>query len=158
MNMISFMQNWGPLIVAVASLVVAVVSLVKSSNTQRLQNRLNELEYKIKATELERIEKEKLTADYSCVEARVINISKGSYKLKVWNSGNVKVFNVNAFFNEGAEIIVPDDKMPFEELEPGKGFEQALIIHMGSARKFKITTTWADTNGKEFSKTQMGDR
>ena len=41
-------SDWGALVVSVISLLVAVISLIKSSNAQQLQNKVNELELKIK--------------------------------------------------------------------------------------------------------------
>lgn len=41
-----------------------------------------------------------------------------------------------------------------EELLP---YELILITHNGSASKFRIITEWTDSNGKQHTKTQMGD-
>ena len=152
-----FIEDWGTLLIAATSLLIAIISLVKSSKAQRLQNRVNELEIKIKEYELDKIEAKKAEATLSCVEARVIHISKDKYRLKIWNSGSVKVYNVSAKFEEGSQIILLDSKMPFDELEPKKSFEEHLIVHTGSARKFKITTFWEDENGNTKEKVQMGD-
>ena len=153
----NFIENWGALLISAVSLLIAVISLVKSSKAQRLQNKVNELEVRIKQYELDKIEAEKAEATHSCVEARVIHISKDKYKLKIWNSGNVKVYNVSAKFEEGSQIILPYSKMPFDELEPKKSFEEHLIVHNGSALKFRITTSWEDEYGNKKEKVQMGD-
>ena len=119
---------------------------------------MNELEIIIKKNELERINKEKEAASLTCVEARLITIGKGKHRLKVWNSGNATAYNVTAKFDGNAGIIILDnDKQPFEELEPRKSYELALITHYGSASKFRIITEWADANGEQHSKTQMDD-
>ena len=152
-----FIEKWGALLVSVASLLIAIFSLIKASKAQSLQNRVNELEVKIKQYEIEKIEAEKAEAALSCVEARVIHITKDKYKLKVWNSGNVKVYNVSAEFEKDSQIIIWNSKMPFDELEPKKSFEEHLIVHNGSARKFKITTSWEDADGNRQEKIQMGD-
>lgn len=34
--------------------------------------------------------------------------------------------------------------MPFDFLDSGKNFEEHLIVHGGTANKFKITTVWED--------------
>ncbi len=154
---LNFLKEWGASVLAAVSLIVAIISLIKSSKAQKLQNKVNEHELKIKQYELEKIAAEKAEATLSCVEARVIHISRDNYKLKVWNSGNMKVYNVRASFQEGSEIIIIDSKMPFDELEPKKSFEENLIVHMGSARKFKITTSWEDKDGNKQEKVQMGD-
>lgn len=152
-----FIEKWGALLVSAVSLLIAIISLIKASKAQSLQNKVNELEVKIKQYELEKIEAEKAEAALSCVEARVINVSKNKYKLKVWNSGNVKVYNVSAKFEKDSQIILMDSKMPFDELEPKKSFEEYLIVHTGSARKFRITTSWEDADGNRQEKVQMGD-
>lgn len=157
-EIVSFIKEWGALIIAGISLLVAIISLFKSSKAQRLQNRVNELELKIKENELERIKKEKEEADIACVEARFITVGKGKHRLKVWNSGNATAFNVTARFDGDVGIIIMDkEKQPFEELEARKSYELVLITHNGSASKFRIITEWADANGEQHTKTQMGD-
>ena len=122
------------------------------------QDKVNELEIKIKQNELDIIEKEKAKASYECVEAKVMRISPKRTKLKVWNSGNTIVYNVIASFDKETNIIILDEsKMPFDELEPGKSFEVSLITHYGSASKFKITTSWDNKEGIHSEKEQMGD-
>lgn len=153
-----FIEDWGTLIIASISLLVAIISLIKSSKAQRLQNNVNELEFKIKKNELERIAKEKEAASLACVEARFITVGKGNHRLKVWNSGNATAYNVTARFDGDVGIIIMDrEKQPFEELEARKSYELVLITHSGSASKFKIITEWADANGEPHTKMQMGD-
>ena len=78
--------------------------------------------------------------------------------MKVWNSGNVTVYNVRADFDGVSGIDIFDkDKQPFEELEPQKNYELRLIVFGACDTKFKIITEWEDSEGKKHSKTQMGD-
>ena len=58
-EVVPFIKDWGALIIAGISLLVAIISLFKSSKAQRLQNKVNELELKIKQNELDKIAKEK---------------------------------------------------------------------------------------------------
>lgn len=157
-EIVCFTKEWGALIIAGISLLVAIISLLKSSKAQRLQNKVNELELKIKQNELDRIVKEKAEAGLACVEARFITVGKGKHRLKVWNSGNSTAFNVTARFEGDVGIMIMDqDKQPFEELEARKSYELVLIAHNGSASKFRIITEWTDANGERHTKTQMGD-
>lgn len=144
------------LIISGISLLVAILSFGFSLPAQKLQNKINEMEIKLKEYELNQIEsKNKKSA---CVEARVIKISSGKYRLKVWNSGTDTAFNVSAHFEDGTNIFIGDhDKMPYEILAEHKSFEMWLITHMGSANKFKIITEWEDFTGTKQSKEQMGD-
>lgn len=157
-SFINFAEDWGALVIASISLLVAFVSLVKSSRAQNIQTQVNELELRIKQYELENIEKEQAAANKPCIEARMITIGTGKHRLKVWNSGNSTAYNVVAKFEEGSNIIIMDkEKMPYDELEPNKSFELVLITHFGSASKFKIITEWTDADNKQQVKTQMGD-
>lgn len=148
----------GALLVAGMSLMVAIISLIKSSKAQRLQNKVNELELMIKQNEMERIAKEKEAESLACVEARTIAVGDGQYKLKVWNSGNATAYNVIARFDGNVGIkILDQDKQPFEELGARNNYELILITHFGSAPKFRIITEWTDANGEKRTKTQMCD-
>ena len=157
-KVVQFIEDWGALVIAAISLLIAIISLFKSSKAQRIQNKVNELELKIKENALERIEKEKEEAALACVEARFITVGKGKHRLKVWNSGSATAYNVSARFDGDVGIMILDrEKQPFEELDARKSYELVLITHDGSASKFRIITEWTDANGKQHTKTQMGD-
>ena len=146
------------LVISGVSLLLALVSFIVSIRAQSLQNRVNELELKIKEFELAEIENAEAEKNKSCVEARMVRISKGKYRLKVWNSGNTPVYNVSATIpNEYGIVLINDDKMPYEFLDPQKGFDIVAIIHNGSSSKFLITTEWTDSKGEKQNKDQMGD-
>ena len=88
-EMTPFIKDWGALIIAGISLLVAIISLLKSSKAQRLQNKVNELELKIKRNELDKIAKEKEDAELACVEARFVTVGKGKgrngqYTKELW--------------------------------------------------------------------------
>ena len=157
-DLIKFAENWGELSIAAISLLIAVIALFKSSKAEKLQNRVNQMEIKIKEYELERIEKEKEESESSCVEARVITIGKGKHRLKVWNSGNTTVYGVTARFDGDPGIFIVDqDKQPFDELEPGKSYELVIVPYGDYGSKFRLITEWTDLRGKKQSKSQMGD-
>ena len=153
LSVIDFLKLWGSLIVAGCSLLVAVISLIKASKTQKIQNQLNSLELLIKQHEFNKLTSEKEMSPF--VEAKVMHISKNNWKLRVCNLGNATAFNVVATIEEGAEIRLLDSKMPFEELEAKKSFDVHLLAYMGSPEKFKVKTTWEDENGNKQEKTQL---
>lgn len=157
-EMQSFLQTWGSLILSAISLIIAAISLYRSSKAQKLQNEINRLELIIKKGELAELKKQELEANTSCVEARIVKMGRGQYRMKVWNSGKVTVTNVNAKFVEDTKIIMFDqEKMPFEELEPQKSFELGLLTYAGSSRKAKVQTEWNDSKGNYHSKQQIVD-
>lgn len=148
-------HSWIAEIISATSLVIAVISLIKSSGAQRLQNKVNKLELQLKQYELDRIKEEE---GKSCVEARVYAIGSGKYRIKVWNSGNTTAYKINLTISKDANIIIcDDDKLPFDELESKKSFEIAIIYYPGGSSKFKITTEWDDQSGQHQSKVQMAD-
>ena len=150
--------DWGALIISGASLLVAIASLIKSFKTQQLQDKVNELELKIKQNELDRIAKEKDAESLACVEARFITVGKGKHRLKIWNSGNATAYNVTARFDGDVGIsILNNGKQPFEELKAQKSCELALATSLGSASKFRIITEWTDANGEKQTNAQMDD-
>lgn len=75
--------------------------------------------------------------------------------MKVWNSGNATAYNVEVSIPEEYSVIIMKDKMPFEYLEPGDGFEEGVVIHMQSSPKFKVISKWKDQMGNEFSNEQL---
>lgn len=143
-------------VIPVIALIISIVSLVKSIRGQKLQDRINEIEIKLKEYELLELEKKQNETKLQCVEARVVRISSDNYRMKIWNSGNSRVYNVSAKVEEGSNLILYDSKMPFDYLEPGKNFEEAVIVYSGSADKFKIITFWEDEDGNKHQKEQMG--
>jgi len=146
---------WGGLIIAVLSMIIALISLIKSIKAQSLQNRVNELELKIKQSEVDTIEKTKAEKNMTCVEARIISMGDRKYRLKIWNSGNATTYNVRASFKDNPEIIMlADDILPYDELETKKSFEIDLIIHFASAKKARVITEWEDKSGNHCSKEQ----
>ncbi|MBR2322755.1 MAG: hypothetical protein IKA54_04090 [Clostridia bacterium] len=153
--MVEFLQNWGGLILSGVSVIIAVISIIQSSKAQKLQNKINELDTKIKEYELEKIEKEKTEASSSVIKARAINVGKNSYRLKIYNAGNTTAYNISAQISNEYCVMLINDKMPFEELEPQNGFDEVLIVHMGSARKFKVELTWQDKDGNEHKDEQF---
>ena len=151
-------------IMPIAAVLVSVIALIKSNKCTQVQVKLSEMEQKLqeydlalKKYELEKIEREVNREKKACVEARIIKISQGKYKLKVWNSGDVTAYSIDVEIPSEYNIILMKDKMPFEYLEPGNGFEEHVVVHMQSSRKFKIICKWEDKNGEQHFNEQIRD-
>lgn len=153
--MVEFLQDWGGLILSSISVIIAVISIIQSLKAQKLQNKINELDTKIKEYELEKIEKEKTEASSSIIKARAINVGKNSYRLKIYNVGNATAYNISAQISHEYNVIIMNEKMPFEKLEPQNSFDEILVVHMGSARKFKVELNWQDKGGKKYNDEQF---
>ena len=50
---LQIVRVWGPIVISAISMIIAIVSLIKSSKAQRLQNKVNELELKLKQSLLQ---------------------------------------------------------------------------------------------------------
>ncbi|MBQ0088816.1 MAG: hypothetical protein KBT27_05755 [Prevotellaceae bacterium] len=138
------------------SLLLSIISVIASLKSQHLQDKVNQLELELKQLELAEKEKEQQKNPY--VEARIIHVTGAKYKIKIWNSGNAVAKNVSASWEKNSPILFFDqEKMPFELLEPQKGFELTVSTYGGSPRKLCITTTWQNEEGKEQSKEQWCD-
>ena len=135
------------------SLLISIISFVFSAKSQQLQNRVNEVEIKLKQYELEEKERQKS----SCVQARIIHVSKNSYKMKIWNSGNSKAKNVTASWNDESVIVLNRNKMPFEVLEPQKNFDLSIAVYDGMPEKVRVITEWEDEDGNSNQNEQWCD-
>lgn len=138
-----------------AALGLSILSYRDSSKANKVQERLKEVEEKLMKYELEDKEKEREEATKACVEARIIKISKNNYKMKIWNSGKATAHNVDFNIPEEYKGLIWREKVPYEFLEPGKSFDERVIVYTGTPNKFKVTTTWIDKQGSPYSKEQI---
>lgn len=147
--------DWGQFLLSIAAFVVSIIALLQSSKAQKLQNRINEMELRIKQNEIEKIEQEKAQATRACVETRIVSLGQYKHEIKVWNSGNAPAYDVIVRFDEEANVYMHDKGIqPFEELLPMKNYTIPLFIPDGCARKVRIVIEWTETNGKHQRKVQ----
>lgn len=134
---------------------LSVLSYLDSRKTNKLQERLLQVEDKLKLYELEDKEKEREESTKACVEARIVKISKGVYKMKIYNSGKATAYKVDFKVPEEYGKMVWKEKVPYEFLDPGKSFEEHVLVYYGTPSKFMLTTTWTDQNDTSYSKDQI---
>lgn len=137
------------------ALVLSILSFKDSRKANKVRDRLNMVEEKLKKYALEEKEKERIEASMACVEARIMMISRGKYKMKIWNSGKATAYNVDFKIPEEYKAMVWRDKVPYEFLEAGKSFEEHVLVYNGTPNKFNVITTWADQHGNPYSKEQI---
>lgn len=139
-------------VVPIVAFVISIVSFYESRKVNKVQLRLNEMEAELKKHELEKIEKEREAANKPIVEARIYKISKGKYRLKIWNSSQATAYDVDFEVPEELKGLVFRDKVPFEALEPGKSFEESIIYYNGMPPKFNVKTTWKNANSVQYER------
>lgn len=145
-------------VIPIGSFVISVIALKHSKDTMNvrvefteMQNKIEELNFQIKQNQLEKIKEEQNRVKKAKIEARVIHVSSGKYRLKVSNSGDADAYNVNVMIPEEYQIIILNETMPFERLNVNKSFEEIVTIHLQSARKFKMILTWEDKDGNKYN-------
>lgn len=148
-----FFADWGGHILSAVSIIFTAVTFFLSLKSYKLQNRVNELDAKIKKYELDKIEREKEEENAFELGASAIRIGK-NYRLKIYNIGKRTAYNVSAQIEGDAPFLL-NDKMPFEELESQRSFEESLIVYSTAPRKFKVIISWQDENQNKFEKTVM---
>ena len=126
------------------AIAISIASFHESRKVNKVQLRLNEMEEQLKKYELEEKEKVREAANKSIVEARIYNVSKGKYRLKIWNSGQATAYHVDYEVPGDLRNIVMRDKVPYEILEAGKSFEEHIIYYMGMPSKLTVKTMWKD--------------
>ena len=149
-------------VMPIAAFIVSLVALRRSNECaevkvqlSEVQQKLNEYDLELKKHELEKIHQQENKGKNAKIEARVIRIASGKYRLKVWNSGNATAYNINVTIPEDYQIIIMDDKIPYEYLAPGDSFEEVVIYHMQSASKFNIICSWENDQGESFTNEQL---
>ena len=140
--------------VPLVAIALSIVSLYESRKINKVQLRLNEMEEELKKYELEKIEKEREAVNKPIVEARIYNVSKGKYRLKIWNSSQATAYDVDFEVPEELKNLVYKDKVPFEVLEAGKSFEEYITFYYGTPPKFTVKTTWKNVSGEQYEKEQ----
>lgn len=141
--------------IPIASFILSIYSIYRSSKVSALEQKVNEYDLKLKKYELERMEKaNKLEAK---IEARIIRISKSSHKIRISNVGNANAYDIDYFIPEKYNIIlIKDDRVtPLEVLISGESFDVDVVIHKGSSKKYEVTTTWKDKEGKSYSNSEV---
>jgi hypothetical protein len=142
-------------VVPFIAIAISIFSFHESRKVNKVQLRVNEMEEKLKKYELEEIEKVREAANKSIVEARIYNVSKGKYRLKIWNSGQATAYHVDYEVPGDLRNIVMRDKVPYEILEAGKSFEEHIVYFMGMPSKLTVKTMWEDADGKQYEKEQI---
>ena len=142
-------------VVPIVAIVLSIFSFHDSRKVNKVQLILNEMEEKLKKYELEKIEKEREAANKAIVEARIYKVSKGKYRLKIWNSSQASAYDVDFEVPEELKGLVFRDKVPYEVLESGKSFEESVIYYNGMPPKFTVKTTWKNASGEKYEKEQL---
>lgn len=144
-------------LVALLAVVVAFVALVRARryNQQTLAIQQQNAEFiKLQRQNLEREEAERVRCQ---VAAYWYVGSNDSEHINVVNCGGIDAFNINFMFRpaEGhsspAIPHVMDEIFPIARLRPEEDRNFPVAPAMGSARPWRITISWEDRDGGQYS-------
>lgn len=136
-------------IMPIASFLISLTALWKTRKVEKLESKIRECDAFIKEAEVERIREERSKKPSPQIDARITKISKGSYRLYVFNKGDGVAYNVDYKIEEGAGIHTLGNMTPFEKLEPGNHFEEPVIVAWGGPSKFRICLLWEEESGEK---------
>ncbi len=136
-------------IVALAALMVAVVSLRKTNKFGETTDRLNRLL-------IERETAEGVASKKADLSANMIKVGKNDHRLKVFNRGkgvarNVRLIDLNA----NDSILISSEisrKFPVPILEQHQWVEVIAANHMGAGPRVHIKLQWDDDTGAGHEK------
>jgi hypothetical protein len=134
-------------IVPIIALIISILSYARSSKATKMEEKLNE--YELKKIEIE-------NRKYAKVEGKII-YGINTYKIRIFNSGNIPAYQVDYTIPEKYHIKLFKDNgvTPLEVLKPGNYFEEEIFISMGSSAKCEIITMWKDKDGNGYSNTEL---
>lgn len=152
---LSFVATWAPIVISLVSLIASVILSVKSYQLEKHNTKqsevLQQLQLQLGELQLQKAQEEAAAKTSSKVEARHVSIGFKKHHIRIANVGATVVTDVTTTCKEGPYSYI-QNKEPFERLEPGESFDQAVFFTYGSPSKFTITTHWHDANGVEHSR------
>ncbi|WP_262021740.1 hypothetical protein [Vibrio quintilis] len=142
-------------VVSTLALALSIYSMYKSNKFNEHQKEVNENQDALNKRLLAKEEGEILKSKKADIGARIIKLSQGKYKLKVFNSGANAAKNVRLEFPDGDELGASSsmaDKFPYEILEPRDGTELWVSSCLGTRSKHKVLVKWEDDFSKSNEK------
>lgn len=127
-------------IAATLALLISFYTIYRQRKTDAKTERLNSLL-------IEREETETVEARSANLSANFVQVSKGSYRFKIFNRGSAIARNVDMAIHEGEELLDVRGKFPYPTLDVHQNIDLLARVHMGSPRRVSVTLTWDDEAG-----------
>jgi len=137
-------------LIALAALIVSLVSLHKTNKFGETTDRLNRVL-------IERQTAESLAERKADVSANLYQRGKNDYRLKVFNKGKGRAKNVRItdLDDNGDSLLMADEireKFPLPILEQHQSVDLLACVTLGSHLKTHIKLHWDDDTGKDHEK------
>lgn len=133
----------------VVSIYTVISSELKSRKSDREQSVIKEEQDRLRKLLLDKETKSAISEMKAEIGSRLVKISNGNYRLKIFNRGKVEARNIDIHFpdNDLDEYLSKSDineKLPYELLHPQQSIELLAWQHMNSKGKYRIKITWDD--------------
>lgn len=152
---LSLVATWAPIVISLVSLILTGFFSIRSyrldKSDKEQSEELRQIQKQLSEFQLQKAQEDAAAKTSSKVEARHVPIGLKEHHIRIANVGGTVVTDVTTTCDDGP-YFYSRDKEPFERLEPGESFDQAVSFADGSPSKFTITTHWRDTDGKEHSR------
>lgn len=134
--------------IALAALVVSIISLIKSGKTEKIQAEVTAIDAKLKKYELTDAEEGR----DACVEARLVSIGK-NHRLRIYNKGKAPARQIDyEIEDQSISGFFFKEHVPFPELGYHDHFDETVIIVMGFPAVFDVKVSWVDCENNPHSK------
>lgn len=137
-------------VVALAALIVAVISLRKTNEFGATTDRLNRIL-------IEKEEAESVSEKKADLSANLYQCGKDDYRLKVFNKGKGRALNVRLIdlHDEERSLLMSSDishKFPHPILDQHQSVELIAVVSLSSTLRTHIKLIWDDETGKDHEK------
>jgi len=132
--------------ISLLSLIVSFIVLYRTRKFNELQSQLIKVQTSLGQLEIDRELREKTAENQSNLGINLVKIGK-NYKLKVFNIGPAKAYDVTLTIVSGEDIVSQswvDQIFPVEKIEVQQSFDILAHVSMGSKQKLSAKITWKD--------------
>ena len=137
-------------LVALAALIVSLVSLHKTNKFGETTDRLNRML-------IDRETAESISEKKADISANLYERGKHDYRLKIFNKGKGRAKNVRItdLDSKSNSLLMADEireKFPLPILEQHQSVDLIAAVHLGSRLRTHIKLQWDDETGTDFAK------
>lgn len=152
---LSLVATWAPILISLVSLILSGFFSIRSyrldKSDKEQSEELRRIQKQQSEFQLQKAQEDAAAKTSSIVEAHHVLVGLKKHHIRIANVGGTVVTDVTTTCDDGP-YFYSRDKEPFERLEPGESFDQAVSFADGSPSKFTITTHWRDADGGEHSR------
>ncbi|MCF6304794.1 MAG: hypothetical protein L3J33_05435 [Rhodobacteraceae bacterium] len=141
-----------PEIISLVAILVAVVSLWISYVNSKNQKALSLYELEWLRIQIAGAQTEYSAGRKASLSARMYQIGKTDWRIKLFNRGPSDAFNVRVELNDDNEFLRKnevDRKLPLNKMEKGQSVEFIAIVPLATHAKEEITIVWLDSENTE---------